>query len=418
MIRRSRIAAAFAVLLLACIAGVRGQEVTTVDFRADVMSSIKIADSTALCLVGHVVFFHNGAVITCDSAIRYSDRMMDCYRNVVVNKDSTFIYGDKADYNGLLNEARIYSPLIKMVDKDATLYTYNFTFNTLTNIGRYYGGGTMSQKDNLMESDEGYYYADNRELIGVRNVEMQNPQYTISSDSVTYNMDTEIATFDTPSYIWNDQDEFLTARRGSYNAKEDLYTFTDSSYIMTKTQELWADTIVYRQTGQDAVLRNNIQIADQEQKAMAFGDYGQYWGDKKQALLTRYRFHALGQHLHLYAEPVPQRLCSDAENGGFAGSGNSRTVSCRRQRGGPSRDERAGTSADSDAPGRASSATCVCPRSAPGSGRKRHGNPGRLRATEHPGRNGRLPGAIGAPRTGLRIDERLRPKGERTAGRP
>ena len=65
---------------------------------------------------------------------------------------------------------------------------------------------------------------------------MQNPQYTISSDSVTYNMDTEIATFDTPSYIWNDQDEFLTARRGSYNAKEDLYTFTDSSYIMTKTQ--------------------------------------------------------------------------------------------------------------------------------------------------------------------------------------
>ncbi|WP_417180591.1 OstA-like protein, partial [Alistipes putredinis] len=100
MIRRSRIAAVFAVLLLACIAGVRGQEVTTVDFRADVMSSIKIADSTALCLVGHVVFFHNGAVITCDSAIRYSDRMMDCYRNVVVNKDSTFIYGDKADYNG------------------------------------------------------------------------------------------------------------------------------------------------------------------------------------------------------------------------------------------------------------------------------------------------------------------------------
>ena len=66
----------------------------------------------------------------CDSAVRYSERQMDCYRNVVVNKDSTFIYGDKADYNGDLNEARIYSPLIKMVDKDATLYTRNFTFNT------------------------------------------------------------------------------------------------------------------------------------------------------------------------------------------------------------------------------------------------------------------------------------------------
>lgn len=262
-----------------------------------------------------------------------------------------------------------------MVDKDATLYTYNFTFNTLTNIGRYYGGGTMSQKDNLMESDEGYYYADNRELIGVRNVEMQNPQYTISSDSVTYNMDTEIATFDTPSYIWNDQDEFLTARRGSYNAKEDLYTFTDSSYIMTKTQELWADTIVYRQTGQDAVLRNNIQIADQEQKAMAFGDYGQYWGDKKQALLTRdpsvlsYEEGEQPDTVFMRSDSIfiytLNRFRNDSvptqKTGGFAGSGNSRAVPRRRQRGGPSRDERAGTSADSDASGRASSATASAP---------------------------------------------------------
>ena len=63
----------------------------SVDFRADQMSRIKVGDSSALCLVGHVVFFHNGAVIMCDSAVRYSERQMDCYRNVVVNKDSTFI---------------------------------------------------------------------------------------------------------------------------------------------------------------------------------------------------------------------------------------------------------------------------------------------------------------------------------------
>ena len=186
----------------------------SVDFRADQMSRIKVGDSTALCLVGHVVFFHNGAVIMCDSAVRYSERLMDCYRNVVVNKDSTFIYGDKADYNGILNEARIYSPLIKMVDKDATLYTRNFIFNTLDNIGRYYGGGTLSQQDNLMESDEGYYYADLREIVGVHNVEMSNPEYMIRSDSVSYNLDSEIATFATRSYIWNDRDEFLTAQKG------------------------------------------------------------------------------------------------------------------------------------------------------------------------------------------------------------
>ena len=266
----------------------RGQNSTaTVDFRADVMTSVRLGDSTGLCLVGHVVFHHNGAVITCDSAIRYNDRMMDCFRNVVVNKDSTFVYGDKASYNGESNEAQMFAPLVKMVDKDATLYTYNFVFNTLTNVGRYFGGGTMSQKDNRMESEEGYYYADTRELIGVRRVEMSSPDYKLKSDSVAYNMDTEIASFATVSYIWNAKDEFLTARRGIYDRKEDRYTFTDDSYIMTEEQEVWADTILYRSTDQDATLLRNVQIADDGQKALAFGDYARYWGAEKKALLTR-----------------------------------------------------------------------------------------------------------------------------------
>ena len=85
-----------------------------VDFSADVMRPVKIADSSALSLVGHVVFYHNGAVITCDSAIRFNDRMMDCYNNVIINKDSTFIYGDRAEYNGNFNTARVFSPLVKI----------------------------------------------------------------------------------------------------------------------------------------------------------------------------------------------------------------------------------------------------------------------------------------------------------------
>ena len=57
--------------------------------------------------------------------------------------------------------------------------------------------------------------------------------------------DSEIARFYTRSYIWNKDDEFLTALKGSYDRKADLYTFTDQSYILTKTREVWADTILY-----------------------------------------------------------------------------------------------------------------------------------------------------------------------------
>lgn len=278
---------------LCCGTGVAGVALAAepapkvVDFSADVMRPVKIADSSALSLVGHVVFYHNGAVITCDSAIRFNDRMMDCYNNVIINKDSTFIYGDRAEYNGNFNTARVFSPLVKIVDKDATLYTYNFSFNTLDNIGHYTGGGTMLQKENRLESRDGYYYADNRELIGVHDVEMKNPDYQLKSDSVSYNLDSEIARFYTRSYIWNKDDEFLTALKGSYDRKADLYTFTDQSYILTKTREVWADTILYKQNVQDALLVNNVQVADDEQQAVAFGDLIQYWGKERKALLTR-----------------------------------------------------------------------------------------------------------------------------------
>lgn len=138
------------------------------------MYPIKIADSTAICLTGDVVFYHNGAVISCDSAVRYSDKHMECFRNVIINKDSTYIYGDRADYNGDLNVATVYSPLIKIMDGDAVMYTYEFKFNTLDNIGHFAGGGVLYQGDNVMESERGYYFSDSRHVVCVQNVEIRN----------------------------------------------------------------------------------------------------------------------------------------------------------------------------------------------------------------------------------------------------
>ena len=264
-----------------------GRETKLVDFRADTITRIQLGDSAALVLKGHVVFFHNEAVITCDSAIRYSERRMECFRNVIINKDSTYIYGDRADYNGHTNVARVYAPIVKMIDQDAVLYTYNFSFNTKDEIGRYSGGGTMSQKDNMLESDDGYYYTSTREMICVGNVEMRNADYVIKSDSVNYNLDTEIARFHTLSYIWNEKDEMLSAYLGEYDTNADTYHFFDSVYIITQNQEIWADTVHFNSVTEDALLLSNVQIRDDEQYAMAFGDYVQYWGETEKALLTR-----------------------------------------------------------------------------------------------------------------------------------
>jgi len=257
-----------------------------VDFRSDVMRPVKIGDSSYMNLLGNVILYHNGAIITCDSAIRYNDKRMECFGRVVINKDSLYIYGDRAFYNGEENLARVFAPIIKMTDGSATLYTYRFSFNTLDNIGIFSGGGVMSQKESQLESRRGYYYADRREMIAVEEVEMRNPDYRIRSDSIGYNTKTEIATFFRKSFIWNTKDEILSADRGFYNQPDSIYHFTSNAYILTATREIWADTMDYRGTQGDAVMRHDVQLRDEDQNVIGFGDYGEYWGTSEDAMLT------------------------------------------------------------------------------------------------------------------------------------
>ncbi len=211
----------------------------------------------ARILVGNVAFHHNGAVISCDSAISYSNSRIDCFRNVIINKDSTFVYGDRVEYNGEQNTARVYSPVIKVVDGDAVLYTYNFTFNTRDNIGRWFGGGVVYQQDNTMESEMGWFYSDQHDLVAVRGVQMKNDTHELISDSVRY------------------------------NTQDSTYFFHDNAYVLDEFRETWADTIDYRARERDAIFYGNVQIDDSEHDSSAFGDLAHYWGERGETRLTR-----------------------------------------------------------------------------------------------------------------------------------
>lgn len=272
--------------MMAAFAGY-GQSQAIVDFKGDDAFSIPMGDSTVLALVGNVFFHHNGAILTCDSAIRYDANYIECFKNVIINKDSTYVYGDRADFNGITNLARVYAPIVKTVDGDVTMYSYDMEFNTLTNIGRYTTGGTITQKDNLMESREAIYHADDRQVYFVGDVAMRNEEYIIQTDSMGYNFDTEVTTFYRPARIWNKDGDFLSANHGGYDRANDTYTFTENSYILTAdNQEVFADSITYLKPAQRAYMFNNVQMHDPEQRAYLFGDYGVYWEADQQAIMT------------------------------------------------------------------------------------------------------------------------------------
>ncbi len=284
-----------------------------VDIKANLVYPYKVNDTlSVLCLVGDFAAQHNGAVITADSAVRYEDEKLECFGNVLINKNTTYAYCDVAEYDSKINLATLYSKIVKVVDEDVTLYSYNFTFNTLDNIGQYWDGGVVLKsveqqegefvevefsedgeeiepevKYDLMESESGYYYADTKQVIGVGNVELMGEGYLMKSDSAIYDMALNQAHFFENTDIWAEEGEYIYGDAGLYDKEQALYSVTRNGYMLTDEQEIWGDSLEYYRDREEAILRRNIQIIDTTNKSMAFGDYAQYWGDVESVLLTR-----------------------------------------------------------------------------------------------------------------------------------
>lgn len=257
-----------------------------IDFMADEAAPYNSDGDSIVYFVGNFAAHHNGAVISCDSAVRYNDTQWGFFGRLLINQDSIYIYGDSALYNGDDNIAEIFAPIVKVVDGDALLYTYNFRFNTSDKIGRYEGGGVLVHDNDIMESVRGYYYVDSHEIICVESVEMHGADYDMKSDSVIYNTETNNARFFANSEIWNADGHYLSANEGDYIHAENLYVVTRDGYILTEEQEMWGDTMYYYRNNEHIIVRRNIQVDDFKNKMLAFGGYAEYWSDSDKAVLT------------------------------------------------------------------------------------------------------------------------------------
>lgn len=262
------------------------EERRRINWKADNAGPIAPGDSV-IFLVGNFAAQHNGALIACDSAVQYSERHWEFFGNVLINKNTTFVYGDRADYDGDLNEARVYSDLIKVIDGDATLYTYTFVYNTRTNVGEFSGGGILLNGENRLESQRGYYYGDDKLLASVDEVQMRNEEYELKGDSVVYDLATDNAYFFEHTNIWNHAGDYLYADRGLYRNADTVYFVTRNGYLLTEKQEMWSDSIDYFRPRNRIVLRHDLQLDDTEHKVLAFGDYGEYRKNPGDAFLTR-----------------------------------------------------------------------------------------------------------------------------------
>jgi lipopolysaccharide export system protein LptA len=275
------------IALFACATACAFAEKRKVEIKhADFWRSLKRGDEAINRLIGNVLLLHNGTTMTCDSAYLYPDNHFEAFSRVVVNKDTTWLFGDYMDYQGNTDIGKVRGRLVTLIDGKTRLRTQFLDFNTATNAAFFTKGGVIENEQNLLESNEGNYYSSQKLAIFNDKVEMKNEDYRIKSDSLHYFTERDLSLFFKQTYIWH-EDVFLSFRHGYYSKPNDHFFMSDHVYMMSEKQESWSDSAHYYRAQKEGEMFGNVQLYDSTQYAMSLGDYAKLYEDRDLAYMTK-----------------------------------------------------------------------------------------------------------------------------------
>ena len=158
----------------------------------------KINDSTQLqILAGNVKLRQGKTLFDCDSCvINNNNNTFEAWGRVHINDaDTTDVYANHLLYLTKRKLAYL-DGNVKLTDGKGTLTTPDLEYDVDTKIGVYKNGGKVVNKNTVLTSKEGYYYADLKDVYFKLNVVMNAPTHHLRTDTLLYNTETE-----TPGYV-------------------------------------------------------------------------------------------------------------------------------------------------------------------------------------------------------------------------
>ena len=236
-------------------------------------------------VIGDVEFEHEGMTMTCDSAYLYTNsNTLDAFSNVhIKNADgSVTIDGDYARYQGDVRFAEVWGNVV-LVDSNAILKTDHLYYDMNTEIAYYLTGGEIIDKTNNMWSILGHYHRNFDMFYFKQEVVLNTPDYIILTDTLDYNVKTEIAYFVGPTFIVNIENDTIYCERGWYNTNDTIAQFRQNAWIRTGSTTVNADTLYYEnQTGNGEAF-SNIVVVDTTNNVILKGQKGKFnniaeWG--------------------------------------------------------------------------------------------------------------------------------------------
>lgn len=199
----------------------------------------------AQILNGNVAFLHKGALLTCDSAYFYQEsNSFKAFGHVKMRQGDTLsLTSDYAFYDGdnQMAEAR-HNVLLR--HRGTKLYTDSLNYDRLYNIGYFFEGGKMVDRNNVLVSDWGEYDTETRKAVFNFNVNLRNPKFTLTTDTLHYDTRTSLANIVGPSVI-RSKESVIHTSDGYYNTNTGRARLYGRSTMSNKGKEITGDSLFY-----------------------------------------------------------------------------------------------------------------------------------------------------------------------------
>jgi lipopolysaccharide export system protein LptA len=238
-------------------------------------------------LIGDVAFKHENAIMYCDSAYFNSKyNTVDAYSNVhIIQDDSLDLYGDFLFYDGNTKIAKVRDN-VRMENGESRLTTDFLDYDRNTNIATYFNHGTIIDKNNNLQSNNGFYYTDLKDYYAIDSVVLINPEYKMLTDTLRYNTSTDISFFYGPTEIISDSN-YIYCENGWYDTQKDVSQFNKNAFLRKGEKTLSGDSLYYDRVAGFGEAFKNIVLEDTTQKVILKGDYAVYYEIEEKATITK-----------------------------------------------------------------------------------------------------------------------------------
>lgn len=227
----------------------------------------KADDSTQLTILAGTVRLKQGtSLFFCDSCvINNRTQTFEAWGNVHINdSDTVHVYSSHLRY--LIQKKIAYlDGGVRLTDGKGTLTTPDLEYDMTTSIGTYLHGGKVINKKTVLTSQEGFYYADLHDVYFKKNVLLVDPAYTIRTDSLLYNTQTQVTRFIAQTYIKDSSGRTIETKEGFYDLANGKAEFGQRPLIKDGPRKYTANNIQRDEKTGITTMRGNAVVVDSAQ---------------------------------------------------------------------------------------------------------------------------------------------------------